>query len=185
MQTQEAFLRSLGLLDPDTPLADLEAAKAEYQKAKKKVLAKQYRKTHARIEFYVPFEERDLLKAESSERGLKTGQFVRYVLKSHRAQQSLLPDVAHVHDMTMQVQRIGNNINQVVKKLHEMRIHPADAVEVMHDQIRELQGVVHKYCTQYKYPSIEQFFEHGTSHDPAFLENVRAVFFQYLPRTHS
>lgn len=180
MQTQEEFLAERGLFNPDTSLEELEQAKREYQKAKKKVLSKRYRQNRARIELWVLPKEAEQMSQQAASLNFRKGQYLRWLHKSHHEQTNLLPNPEHVHDLVVAINRLGNTSNQVAAMMHQLKMHPTAAMQHIHTLLEELKDLVQEWCTQYKWPSIEAFFTHGVAHDPAFLDKVRQTFYTYI-----
>lgn len=179
MPTLEEYLQSQGL-DADSDPTKVSDAKRAYRLAKKRVQNRQYRKNHARIETFLSHGERDALRADAKAAGMRPGQYLRWLWKSHQAQQNLLPDPAHVQALTYELNRIGNNINQVAFAVNSLQAHPHQGMEAIDNRMAELTTVITEFCTQYRWPTVQEFFTYGADHKESFLEDVRTAYWRFL-----
>ena len=120
MESLSTYLKKRGLTK-DSPLDFLQAAKKEHRRLYQKEYQSNRKKKILRLGVSLTPTEYRRLSRTAKEHGLKTGSFIRKAALAYTEQKFLLPDDATVLALELGIRRVGLNINQVVRHIHEKK----------------------------------------------------------------
>lgn len=179
MISQNDYLERMGVLDSGD--SDLVAHhKAEYRKAYKRAKNRQYRASRKRTEMYLTAKEHERFKSEAKAHGMRLGEFIRHAGLAYLDQSFLLPPGELVHDLKVQIKRIGNNINQVAHLANAKGAVGQAEILACHNWIGQMVRTVQAAMTQP--PTLQKVFEQGVKADPTFLEKAQKLLDQFSQR---
>lgn len=140
------YLRSKGVLEHGTK-KQIAQAKKEFWRFQDKERLKAFRKSSHRKDVYLTEREFEVLAAAAKRHGMKLGTFIRLAAMAYVKTEYLLPSDNAVHELEVSLRRIGNNINQLTKHVHQRGFTPDDLV-AFQQKLNELETQVSQFLRQ-------------------------------------
>ncbi|MEM6269142.1 MAG: hypothetical protein AAF998_06865 [Bacteroidota bacterium] len=129
-----------GALPDEKP--DLESFKQDFRKKQRKDYQESFRKLHKRLEIVLKLAEWKWLAKKALRYGMKPGPFLKAAGWSYLKRKYLLPDKKRLHDLELNLRRIGNNINQLVRRAHQDQQVELGMLNQMQVQLNDLENWV-------------------------------------------
>jgi hypothetical protein len=126
---------------PDTT-GDMGSFKENFRKGKKKTYQKTFREGHKRMEVILTLKDWGKFKTQARKHGLKPGPFLKAAADAYLQKYYLLPDEKKLHDLEINLRRIGNNINQTARWTNKKQQVELAQLNHMQVQLNDLENWV-------------------------------------------
>lgn len=145
----DQYLKRYGVTE-NTPIEKVNELKVSYRKWYQKEYGKLRRNKEKDIKVRMSLEEYQKLEKGASKHGFtKLSPFLKQMAFSYLEQRFIVPDDAKLQELSTQIQRIGNNINQLVHTAHSLRMYDAkQTYEGVYNEVKNLKIEVKKAVKQ-------------------------------------
>ncbi len=92
---------------------EVERAKLKYRKLYKQAKQREYAQSRKRVELTYSLNEYEQFEREARKARMNVPSYLRKAINASRKNQAFLPNDSTLHDLQMEIRRIGNNINQL------------------------------------------------------------------------
>lgn len=140
------YLQSLGLLENGSD-EQIAQAKLDFRAQQMKARLEKFEESHTRKAVFLTEKEFEVLAAAAKRHGMKLGTFIRLAAMAYVKTEYLLPSDSAVHELEVSLRRIGNNINQLTKHVHQRGFSPEDLV-AFQQKLNELETQVSQFLRQ-------------------------------------
>ncbi|MGB0524628.1 MAG: plasmid mobilization relaxosome protein MobC [Flammeovirgaceae bacterium] len=141
MKTLRAFLEEQGL-DQSSPTEKINEAKKTHRKQYIRAYHDQYKKEVKRTSVTLSKEEHKQIESAAKRHQIKVATFIKACTLAYLEGQYILPEDTKVQALELGIRKIGNNINQIVRKLHGHKYVNADDIEGMQHKLHELEALI-------------------------------------------
>lgn len=128
----------MGVLENGTD-EEIEQAKKTYRKLYSRNAQKQYRDSHVRKEIIFTKEEFLRICKAAEKHGIKPAPFLRNASLCYMDEHFILPDEKRVQKLELDLRRIGNNINQLVKYTHQHKWFSKRDLRLLQKHMQDLE----------------------------------------------
>ena len=163
------FLRSRGLLDNGSP-EQIETATEEFRKQQNKERLQKFRSNNSRQEISLNATDLEILTKHAENHGLKLGTFIRKSALAYLKTEYLLPENNRVKDLELGIRRIGNQINQLLRHVHQFGFTPDNQKE-LREKINQLEDKV-SYAMRQPLP-LKEFLRQLLKRKPEYIHDLK------------
>lgn len=136
------YLQSIGILEHGTK-EEINQAKQAFWKHEDKARLKHFRSSHKRKEVSLSQKEFETLATAAKKHGVQLGTFIRLAALAYVKTEFLLPSDSRIQELEVALRRIGNNINQLTRHVHQHGMTSEDLL-AFQNKLNELEDqVVH------------------------------------------
>ena len=165
------FLRSRGLLDNGSP-EKIETATQEFRKQQNKERLQKFRASNSRQEISLNAADLELLTKQAENHGLKLGTFIRKSALAYLKTEYLLPENNRIKELEIGIRRIGNQINQLLRHVHQFGFTPDNQKE-LREKINQLEDKV-SYALRQPLP-LNEFLRQLLKRKPEYIHELKQV----------
>lgn len=142
METFYQYLQRMGLLEYDASPSVIAEAKREFRKAYQQDYQKNYRKKKVRKDLYFSPQEFNRLSSLARKHKKPVSKLCKELIFGYMDKQFILPDDQQVRNLELYLRGVTNNINQLVRYIHQRKdLHYEDIVSIQ-NQVNEIEGVI-------------------------------------------
>ncbi len=134
------YLQSIGILEHGTD-EQINQTKKEFWKQEDKARLKRFRSSHQRKEVSLSQKEFDTLAIAAKRHGVQLGTFIRLAALAYVKAEFLLPSDSRIQELEIALRRIGNNINQLTRHVHQQGMTQED-LSAFQNKLNELEDRV-------------------------------------------
>jgi hypothetical protein len=134
------FLQTNGILENGSD-EEIAKAKSEFWKEENKERLKKFRTQHHRHEISLSQDDFNLLSLASKKYGVQLGTFIRIAAIAYVRSEYLLPSDSRIQELEVAIRRIGNNINQLTRHVHQSGFTQGD-LESLQNKLNELEDKI-------------------------------------------
>jgi hypothetical protein len=180
MESLYQYLHRFGLLEQKTTPEELEWAKREYRKAYQRAYQKNYRNTHVRKDiFFTPSEYKQLSKV-AQKYHLSVPGLCKQLTFAYLKTQFVLPDDDRVRGLELYLRGATNNINQLVRYIHQRK-------ELSYSDIENIRGQVNSMETKVSQAlrspvNLQEYLENEIQQKPETLSLLQYLLEIHTPR---
>lgn len=169
------YLQSIGILENGTK-EQIEQAKREFWKQENKARLERFRNKHKRKEVSLTPQEFDILAAAARKHEIQLGTFIRLAAVAYVKTEFLLPSNNRVQELEVALRRIGNNINQLTKHVHQHGMTREDLL-AFQNKLNELEDHVAHALRQPV--TLEEFLSKLLNRQPEYAEVLEKVLLKF------
>lgn len=141
METMYQYLYRTGIL-PYGSQGEVERGKVKYRKLYKQAKQREYAQTRKRVELTFDLKEHIQFQKEAKKAKQTIPTYLRKAIDSARKNQVFLPDDSKLHDLQMEIRRIGNNINQMAYYANRNKSISASMIRAAQDYLNEIEELI-------------------------------------------
>ena len=142
METFYQYIQRMGLLDYDASPSVIAEAKREFRKAYQKDYQRNYRKKKVRKDLYFSPQEFNRLTALARKHKMPISKLCKELIFGYMDKQFVLPDDEKVRQLELYLRGVTNNLNQLVRYIHQRKELHHDDIINLRNQINKIEGVV-------------------------------------------
>jgi hypothetical protein len=142
METFYEYLQRQGLLDYDASPSVLAEAKREFRKAYQKDYQRNYRKKKVRKDLYFSPQEFNRLIALARKHKKPVSKLCKELIFGYMDKRFILPDDEQVRTLELYLRGVTNNLNQLVRYIHQRKELNHDDIINLRNQVNEIEGEV-------------------------------------------
>jgi len=117
-ETLEKFLQQHGINENSSPEKVAET-KSLYHKNYQKLYKQKRRKTLKYLRLELPQSDFDIIEKMAKRHQMKVATFARQSIFAYLSQRYLIPQTGELHQLKMEIRKIGTNLNQVARKVNQ------------------------------------------------------------------
>ena len=110
--------------------------RTEYYRQQKKA----YREKHRTVSVSFTKTVAQEIERDAERHHLSLPKYVKACVNAYRNQTFIIPDLSQVKAIELQLRGIGNNINQIARRVNDGRTLPRDGVEQVRQQLKHLEA---------------------------------------------
>lgn len=157
----------MGLLEYDTSPSVLAEAKREFRKAYQKDYQRNYRKKKVRKDLYFNSQQFNKLSALAKKHKMPVSKLCKELIFGYIDKQYVLPDDENVRQLELYLRGVTNNLNQLVRYIHQRKELSHDDIINLRNQINEIEEVVSR---SFRAPDdLEGFLENVLRDNPSAI----------------
>ncbi|QGY44846.1 plasmid mobilization relaxosome protein MobC [Maribellus comscasis] len=172
------YLQSLGLLEHGTE-EQIERAKQDFKKLQQNSYATKFSQSHKRKSVYLTQKEMSVLMTAAKRHGMRLGTFIRFAALAYVKTEYLLPSDSKIQELEVALRRIGNNINQLTKHVHQRGFTKEDLV-AFQQKLNELENRVSDFLRQ-PLP-LKEFLKNLLHQKPEYADVLEKVLKEFRNR---
>lgn len=167
METFYEYIQRIGLLEYDATPSVIAEAKREFRKAYQKDYQRNYRKKKVRKDLYFSPQEFNRLSALARKHKKPVSKLCKELIFGYIDKQFVLPDDQQVRKLELYLRGVTNNLNQLVRYIHQRKDLSHDDIFNLRNQVNEIEGVVSK---SFRNPNdIEAFLKSIIQQNPSAI----------------
>ena len=140
MTTFRAYLIENGLLHLEGEA--LAKARKDFKREYSRIYMRDFRKANKRIELFFTTDEYQLLHKKASIFELSKSAFCKGIVASELLQTPLKVNATEIENLQLEIRKIGNLVNQVVRKINMTRqVYPND-IRALNQRLHDLETLI-------------------------------------------
>ncbi len=178
-KSMKEYLFASGILETGTQ-AEIADAKKEYRRAYLRQKQQEHRAKNKIVRLSFPHEYTEYLEAKAIEYNMSLPLFLKSCIDGYLRQAFVLPNDRQVKQVELELNRIGNNINQLVRHCHRLSLNPEKAL----DEIQEiLSGVDTTVASYLRTPhTLDMLIRKTLTEQPAYLMQLQRIMNSHAPK---
>ena len=176
METLIQYLYRTGLLENGTK-EEIEEAKKTFRKAYSQNKQREYRRQNIRKEIILTKKEFSVLCKAAEQRKIKLSPFLKKAALCYVNEHFILPEDSRVNGLELNLRRIGNNINQLIRYAHQKKGISVKDIQALQQQINKLEDEISRALRQ---PiSLRKYLEQLLQDQPEFVAVLEQLITKY------
>lgn len=172
MESLLNYLFRIGVLENGTD-KEIEKAKEDYRKFYVKEKQKVFRENHIRKEIILTPNEYAVLLREAQKRKIKLAPFIRKSCLCYINQHFLLPSDNRLQELCLEIRKIGNGCNQLVRYFHRKRGLSEKDLNELRKMLNQLEDRISHALRQPK--TLDQYLKNLLQNHPEYLKNLEQI----------
>ena len=162
-----------------SPIEQVEKAKKFYRKNYLKQYYHENKHLRQRKNITFSLEEYDLIEDQAKDHDMKVAAFIREAILAYIEGEVLLPQDHISKGVMHEINKIGNNINQLVRYIHQRSNITKEDIFSLKNDLQVIEGFIkQQYQTP---PNLIDIVKDRMKHNPNFEQQIRTLFDEQLP----
>jgi len=172
-QTQKQYLFDSGVLENGNK-QEIDLAKKTYRLTYIREKKRAFRQKHRTVSLSFPIEQAKMLEHRAKEQyDMKLSGYIKACAMTYLRQEYLVPNPQQVHALTMQIQQVGNNLNQLVRYSHSGHVQQGKALEEAREIVAQLEKEVLSYIS--KPPRLSVVLKNTLDRNPEYCDVLQRL----------
>lgn len=142
METLYEYFQRIGLLDYDATPSVIAEAKRQYRKSYQKEYQKKFRKNNVRKDIYFSPKEFNRLSSLARKNKKPVSRFCKDLIFAYLDKHFVLPDDETVRQLELFLRGATNNLNQLVRYIHQRKELSYQDISYLRDRINEMENMI-------------------------------------------
>lgn len=173
MEILYQYLHRKGFLERETTKDELEEAKQQYRKLYLKEYQKEFRRINIRKDIYFTPIEFSKLSSASKKFNMPLPRLCKELTLAYLNNQFLLPDDTQIRQLEIYLRGVTNNINQLVRYIHQQKRLSENDLSILRTQINEMEERISLALRQPL--NIQEYLENQIPQKPEILSILKKI----------
>jgi Bacterial mobilisation protein (MobC). len=180
-KTMKEYLFASGILERGTE-AEIADAKKAYRQAYLRRKQKEHRAKNKTVCLSFPHDYTQYLEDKAVEYTMSVPLFLKACIDGYLRQVFILPNDRQIKQVEIEINRIGNNINQLVRHCHRLSLNPEIALNEIQGMLIGMDATVASYLRTPQ--TLDVLVKKTLEEQPEYITQLQRIMNAYAPKDH-